>query len=82
MEISFLRNMLPRIYHEVNQETVKLLFVFGIDVEVFIITCMVKYTINLFYYIRLTNKYKCGSGKSVPVLTFGQCDSFISCGSV
>lgn len=52
MEISFLQNMHSRIYHEVNQETVKLLFVFGIDREVFIITCMVKYTIHLFYYIR------------------------------
>jgi len=41
--------MLPRIYHEVKQERVRLLFVFGIDVEVFIITCMVKYTINLLY---------------------------------
>jgi hypothetical protein len=43
--------MLPRIYHEVNQETVKL-FVFGFDIEVFIITCIVKYAISLFCYIR------------------------------
>ena len=50
MEITFLQNMLSRIY-QVNQETMKL-FVFGIDIEVFIITCMVKYTIHLFYYIR------------------------------
>lgn len=78
--------MLPRIYYEVNQETLKLFVIFGVDIEVYIITCIVKYIVNLFYYIRkLTANEQIEVWilqKCTSLLTLEHCDSFISCGSV